>query len=390
MKKFPTELAKPFLKNPYLLYNFIRGGKRKYLDANISKFKNDGRSNALWLISLRITDKCNHRCAVCGQYGEQGYNREDTDMPSITGNVPLERYKKMIDNIEHLKPHIYITGGEPFLYDGLNELCNYIKKKGLTVQIVTNGVKLEEKAEEIVNNQWDMICVSLDGPEEIHDKCRGVKGAYRTLVNGLEKIQKLKREKGKNKPLIFTLATLSGTNQPYLFETVKEAQKFDPDSVVIYYSWFTSQEVGEKHSKIIQKELGVEPFAWKSYVRDHSDTDFEALKRTVKKIKNKEWENPVVFVPNIKIEEIEDYYLDPTNFLGWKNCLTPWVEVNIMPNGDVVNCRDFPDIVMGNIMKDDVLDIYNNKRFREFRRALSKQPNGVFPLCSRCCGLMGF
>ena len=390
MKKFPTGLAKPFLKNPFLLGRIIRGGKRKYIDANLDKWKGTGESNALWLISMRITDKCNHRCAICGQYGEGGYNRDDNELPSIKGNVPVERYKEMIDNVAHLKPHIYITGGEPFLYDGLVELCNYIKEKGLTVQVVTNGVKLEEEAEEIVGNEWDMICASLDGPEEIHDECRGVKGAYQTLKRGLEKIQRLKKEKETKKPLIFTLGTLSGTNQPYLIDTVEEAQKFDPDTVVIYYSWFTSQEVGEKHSEIIQEEMGVEPFAWKSYVRDHSDTDFEALKKTVKKVKSRDWDNPVVFVPNIKIEEIEDYYTDPTNFLGWDNCLTPWVEANIMPNGDVVNCRDFPDIVMGNIMQDDLLDIYNNERFKQFRKALAKQPDGVFPICSRCCGLMGF
>ncbi len=68
---------------------------------------------------MRLTDKCNHRCAVCGQYGEDGYNRDDNELPTVRGNVSVERYKEMIDNLAHLKPHIYITGGEPFLYKGL-------------------------------------------------------------------------------------------------------------------------------------------------------------------------------------------------------------------------------------------------------------------------------
>ncbi|MFW6141208.1 MAG: radical SAM/SPASM domain-containing protein [Candidatus Saliniplasma sp.] len=390
MKKFPTSLAKPFLKNPYLLGKLLRGSKRKYINANLDKKFKDGRSDALWLISMRITDKCNHRCAVCGQYGEGGYNRDDNELPEVKGNVPVERYKEMIDNIEDLKPHIYITGGEPFLYDGLMELGNYIKKKDLSIQVVTNGVKLEEKAKEMVENEWDMICVSLDGPEEVHDKCRGVKGAFQTMKKGVEKVQKIKKEKGKTKPLIFLLTTLSSTNYDSLVDTVKVAQNFDPDTLVIYYSWFTSQEVGEKHSEVIQEEMGVEPFAWKSYVRDNSDADFDKLRQAVKKVKNTDCPNPVVFVPNIKLDEIETYYTDPTDFMGWDNCLTPWVEANVMPNGDIVNCRDFPDIVMGNIMQDELLDIYNNERFKQFRRALTEQPDGVFPLCSRCCGLMGF
>ncbi len=390
MKKIPTNLTKPMMRNPVLTSRLVRGAKRKYITANLDKRKGTGESNALWLISMRITDKCNHRCAVCGQYGDGGYNREDNDLPKVKGNIPVDRYKKMIDRIAHLKPHIYITGGEPFLYKDIMEFGNYAKKNDLTVQIVTNGVKLEEKAEEIIDNNWDMVCVSLDGPEEIHDKCRRVKGAFKTMKKGVEKIQKIKKEKNVKNPLIFFLTTLSSTNYQNLEETIEVGQQFNPDGMIVYYSWFTSQKVGEEHEKIIKKELDVTPFAWKSYVRDNSDADFDALRKTVKNVKNKKWNNPVAFVPNIKIDEIETYYTDPTNFLGWKNCLTPWVEANIMPNGDVVNCRDFPDVIMGNITQDTLLDIYNNEKFKKFRRALSKQPNGVFPLCSRCCGLMGF
>ncbi|MFP4001421.1 MAG: radical SAM/SPASM domain-containing protein [Thermoplasmata archaeon] len=390
MKKFPLSLAKPYLKRPYLTGKLLRGAKRKYVDAKLDKWKGTGESNALWLVSMRITDKCNHRCKVCGQYGDGGYNRDDNELPSVKGNVPVERYKEMIDKIAHLNPHVYITGGEPFLYSDLTEFGNYVKKKDLSLQVVTNGVKLEEKAEIMVENEWDMICVSLDGPEEIHDEARQFEGAFQTLKDGVEKVQRVKEQKGKDKPMIFTLTTLSSTNYDHLLDTVEIGQRFDPSTLIVYYSWFTSQEVGEKHSEILKEEMGVEPFAWKSYVRDNSDADFEALKDAVREVKSRDWKYPIAFVPNIDIDEIETYYTDPTNFLGWDNCLTPWVEANIMPNGDVVNCRDFPDIVMGNIMQEDLLDIYNNEKFKKFRRTLADQPNGVFPICSRCCGLMGF
>ena len=129
----------------------------------------DGSSSALWLLSLRITHRCNHRCAICAQWGQNGYNaREDT--PKVTGEVPLEIYKKVIDEVAPKKVHVYITGGEPFLYEPLVPLVNYMKQKGLTVQIVTNGSCLEKNAETIVENGWDMICVSFDGPRDIHDK----------------------------------------------------------------------------------------------------------------------------------------------------------------------------------------------------------------------------
>ena len=73
---------------------------------------------------------------------------------------------------------------------------NYVKEKGMVVSIVTNGVKLKECADEIVKNSWDMILVSFDGPEYIHDSCRGLKGAYRTAVDGLIELREQRKKQG--------------------------------------------------------------------------------------------------------------------------------------------------------------------------------------------------
>jgi radical SAM protein with 4Fe4S-binding SPASM domain len=110
----------------------------------------------------------------------------------------------------------------------------------------------------------------------------------------------------------------------------------------------------------------------------------------VKEIKSRKNKRPILFIPDIKLSEIPAYYKEPGNFLGYKRCLAPWFQVDIMPNGNIVNCRDFPDLVMGNIKENGILEIYNNEKFRAFRRTLKKAKNGVLPLCSRCCGLMGY
>ena len=73
---------------------------------------------------------------------------------------------------------------------------------------------------------------------------------------------------------------------------------------------------------------------------------------------------------------------------GYGNCIQPWVVTEIMPNGDVATCRDYPDYVCGNVQKDRLLDIWNNDRYRKFR--LSLRDDGLMPICSRCCGLMGW
>ena len=109
-----------------------------------------------YMVSLRITNACNHRCSVCGQYGAYGYMGEAEKRKALLRTLPVEIYKKMVDDLAFYQPVLYATGGEPFLYPGLVELLNYAKAKGSPVFVVTNGVKLQECAEEMVRNEWDL------------------------------------------------------------------------------------------------------------------------------------------------------------------------------------------------------------------------------------------
>ncbi len=389
MRRVPVQFIPPISRNPDISVSIARGVFKKYVQSNLNYADGSGRSDSLWLLSLRITHRCNHRCAICGQWGKQGYNARD-DTRKVVGDLPLEVYKRVIDDVAAKKVHVYITGGEPFLYQSLVPLTNYIVRKGLTVQIVTNGIGLKRHARTIVGNGWDMLCVSLDGPKEIHDKCRGLPGAFDIATEGIREIQKVKRELKRRKPALFILTTISKSNESVLAETIREAEKLKPDGIVIYYSWFTTESIGKSHTKIVETSLGITPFAWKGYVRDTSELDIDEITSQVRSIKSEKHSVPIMFVPEIELAEIPKYYHEPENFLGWRKCLAPWFQVDVMPNGDVVNCRDFPDFVTGNIIESSILDIYNGEKHRAFRRALRRCENGVFPLCSRCCGLMGY
>lgn len=389
MKRMPTQFLAPVCRNPDLLRSFIRGSYKQFVKSKMDYQNEDGSSSALWLLSLRVTHRCNHRCAICAQWGQNGYNARN-DTPKVTGEVPLDVYKRVIDEVAPKKVHMYITGGEPFLYEPLVPLVNYIKQKGLTVQLVTNGVGLEKNVETIVENGWDMLCVSFDGPKEVHDKCRGVQGAMDTTIKGILAIQELKRQKKTKKPGIFVITTISKNNESTLIETVKEAEKLSPDGMTIYYSWFTQEWIGQKHTEKMNELLDITPFAWKGYVRDTTNLDINRISEQVKEIKSSKFAMPILFVPDLKLDEIQTYYDEPENFFGYKKCISPWFALDVMPNGDTVTCRDFPDFITGNIKESTIMDIYNGEKHRKFRQALRSCENGVFPICSRCCGLLGY
>jgi radical SAM protein with 4Fe4S-binding SPASM domain len=382
-------LIKSIINAPDLISVLSKGLLRKHVTANIDYMLNTGKATKPPLqISLRITNACNHRCDVCGQYGKRGYmhGREGKKLNKV---LPFETYKRLVDQVAHYKPLFYITGGEPFLYPDFIQLMNYIKSKGLVLAVVTNGVLLEKYAEIIVKNKWDLILVSFDGPKEVHDKCRNFKGAYETAVNGLLKINKMKKKYGRIRPFVLTSTTISKANVMFLEDTFAIGKQLKPDLMVVYLSWFTSEEIGRKQEKLLRSKLGVTPFTWKSYTHKFSEEDAKLFRKQIGKIKKLNWPFEYLIIPNLKTKDIETYYTQPEQMLGYSKCVAPFIMIDVMPNGDVTTCRDFIDIKVGNITEKPLLKIWNDKGFVSFRKLLIEQ-KGLLPQCSRCCGLMGF
>ena len=145
-------LFKAYMRSPCLTLSLIKMGLRKHIGVNRDYCRGDGiASVAPMQISIRITNACNHRCAVCGLYGKTGYMHQEKGR-ELTETLPLKKYKELVDQMAPYKPIYYLTGGEPFLYPGFVELVNYMKQRGSIVSIVTNGVKLKEYAETIIKN----------------------------------------------------------------------------------------------------------------------------------------------------------------------------------------------------------------------------------------------
>ena len=88
-----------FFRTPGLILPALRFASRKYLTVDWDYRRGDGISSRPPLqISLRITNLCNHRCAVCGQYGEKGYMHTSNGKPLLKA-LDVEIYKKLVDGI---------------------------------------------------------------------------------------------------------------------------------------------------------------------------------------------------------------------------------------------------------------------------------------------------
>lgn len=366
-----------------------RGLWRKHISVKGDLKNKEGFAlKAPYQISLRITNRCNQHCAICGQFGAKGYMHK-SGAESLLNELTIKQYKNLVDEVIPYRPLFYITGGEALLYKDLLDLTEYIKQKNGYVYVITNGALLSKYAKDIVSQKWDLLTVSLDGPEKIHDQCRGVPGTFKKTTNGINIFMEERKKQGGNLPYFILSATISAANQHHLDEVFEVASDIKPDCLILYLSWFTTEEIGLRHQAILKQELGMDAVTWKSYIGQNVNIDTQKLHDTLKKISKRKYPFPWFHIPSIPLDQIHTYYREPENFLGYGPCVAPYLMVDIMPNGDVVTCRDYIDVKVGNITQKPLLEIWNDKPFRKFRMLLQKH-GGTLPQCSRCCGLMGF
>ena len=74
----------------------------------------------------------------------------------------------------------------------------------------------------------------------------------------------------------------------------------------------------------------------------------------------------------------------PTRTFGHDLCPVAWYFAQVEPDGDVCFCGDFPDYVIGNVRR-ELVHVRSGRASRRaaFREKLAREP---LPICARCCG----
>lgn len=147
----------------------------------------DARGRELDYLRLSVTDRCNLRCIYC--MPEEGVplvsHRQILRVDEILRLVGL-----MVEGLGVRK--VRITGGEPLVRKGLEEIVKGLSQVGLDELVMTtNGVLLEERAQGLADLGLQRVNVSLDSlrRERLSRICRRNFGLER-ILNGIEAARK--------------------------------------------------------------------------------------------------------------------------------------------------------------------------------------------------------
>ena len=173
--------------------------------------ENPDLSYLFWECTLR----CNLRCTHCGSSCEPS-----TPVRELTTEEILGVLKTIDEDFDASRMAVAITGGEPLMRPDLFEVMAQMRKYGMQFGIVTNATLLTpDKAAKLRDVGLCTTSISLDGPEDVHDKVRG-EGSFRKTVAGIG----VAREAGI--PIVEAITCVRPANVDRLEETervVREA-----------------------------------------------------------------------------------------------------------------------------------------------------------------------
>ncbi|NQU95621.1 MAG: radical SAM protein [Candidatus Omnitrophica bacterium] len=345
-------------------------------------FLKDGYSFPPTQLALLPTMRCNLRCKMCAQWGEQGHFKTEAVSGLKSEELRFEQWKKIID--ETCPKRIIIWGGEPFLYPKIMQLISYIKSKDLRCLVITNGTLLSPYACEVVRTRLDEIEISLDGPREVNDKIRNA-GAYDKTIESIRALVKARDQKKTRYPKIIINTVITEDSYNTLEKMVELSKTLRIDGIHFIYGWNIPLHMGRRYEEVCSKLFGIEAASWRGFRKEEINMNLKRLSGIIKNIQTKRNEGlHITFLPELSPAEIANFY-NNTSKMSQKKCFSLWARADIRYNGDIVFCGDFPDYVLGNVKKDSFLAIWNGKKAREFRKKI-KEVN-LLPVCSRCCNL---
>jgi radical SAM protein with 4Fe4S-binding SPASM domain len=346
-----------------------------------------------FLIVWDFTYQCNLRCKHCYANAGGGKRQE----------LSTDEAKQVLDILSNMAgiglPAVSFSGGEPLARKDFFELAAYAKKRIPYISIASNGTLItKDNAKRLKDAGVDYAEISVDGATpQVHNEFRGVPGAFGKTMQGVKNCV----EEGID---VCIATVLHRDNLSEMEKIMGLAKQLD-----VRFMHFNYVPTGRAKEHI---ELDLTP-----------DDRLRVLETVGKEIiglylKAKE-EELKTGNPNVKVDRffstcpqyasvtkeisqkhdqeflVEAHYAakkgveNVANFLG--GCGAGRLYCAIEPNGDIKPCVFFPtnkDTVVGNVLKDDFEEVWDNNsllwKLRTRENLKTYVVNGEMVGCGTC------
>ncbi len=284
-------------------------------------------------IIIEPTLRCNLDCLMC-----------DPALRSRTKQqMTIEQFRHVIGQFPFLQKLAIQGVGEPLMNPDFFDMVEFARRQGVFVYFNTNACLLNEKnCEKLIAAGPNEVRVSIDGAQkQTYEHFR--RGAvFEKVIENLTRLGRrapadmlvgvwflAMKENIRELPQMPALAANAGVKNLYIQNL---------------HSWGR-----EELSKSVVQELGINKGEFADIV---SQTEQEAAKH------------------GVRFNKVSDFSGDQTV----RGCQWPWFSTYISVEGFVTPCcvqGSNPDVIQfGNIFETPFAEIWNNKKYQAFRRAL--------------------
>ncbi len=302
---------------------------------------------APFLIVWDVTYACNLKCKHC--YASAGKKAPD--------ELTTKEAKEAIDLFRKIGVvAIAFSGGEPLVRKDIFELIEYAKKRDFYVSMASNGTLITKKiAQKLKEVGLDYIEISLDGFEKTHDNFRGIKGAWKKAVQGIRNCV----EVGLDTCVATTATHYNLQEIPKLVDFVEKELKANRFILFNFVPTRRGKEIKEKDLTPKEREELLE-LLYSKLVDPNCPLDTFSTAPQYAVISARYPTGPAVathFTNKKALEMLKGKTKALTEFIG--GCGAGRLYCGMEPNGDIQPCVFIP-IKIGNIKKDDFLEIWRN------------------------------
>ncbi len=352
--------------------------KRKYA-RHIERFEREKTGDAGRLplgVVYEATMRCNLTCEFC--YVGDILNLEG----EWRQELPIETLQRAFPDQEGLQ--VSLTGGEIFMRKDILDVMGVFKDKGYVCgYLTTNGTIIsDERAEALADlastGFLKHISVSIDGPGEMHDKARGVKGTFERTSAGLKRLQDAARRKGA--PLRVSInTTVAHETLEVLDQMVGVAAELGVDAIGLNHLMFSTPTEVQETIALLGTD---DPKVISTYVTEDPGLDPARVRTQVEALQTKCRDKGIRFDmrPKVRTGIVDDYYTPGTPVAG--RCLYPFLYARVSFSGKAYFCP-FIRLEVGDLTTQSLEEVWTGPRYMELRKKLVD--SRLFPVCRRCC-----
>jgi radical SAM protein with 4Fe4S-binding SPASM domain len=151
-------------------------------EQNLPAIRDAVRNNRLLTMEIECSLRCNFNCPYCY------VPKADTLRDELT----IDEIRDVIAQAQEMGARkIIILGGEPTLYPDLATIIDYIRSRGLEVELFTNGTGIDDElAAFFFDNQVRVVLKMNTFDPDLQDRLSGKKGAHVVIHSALEALRK--------------------------------------------------------------------------------------------------------------------------------------------------------------------------------------------------------